>query len=89
MANIKIADLHSTDCETFFDAELSPEEAAVVNGGGWLGALAGGVVGGVSGFLIGGPGGAAAGAISGGIIGNAIEEGNTDGAPLNESYIPF
>jgi uncharacterized protein YcfJ len=89
MANIKISDLHSADCETFFDAELSPEEAAAVNGGGWWGALTGALTGGGTGFLFGGPWGAVAGALAGGIAGHAIEEGTTDGAPANEYYIPY
>ena len=43
--------------------ELTAEEAADINGGGWFGAVVGAVAGGVGGFFAGGPLGAVGGAL--------------------------
>ena len=55
--------------------ELTAEEAADINGGGWFGAVVGAVAGGVGGFFAGGPLGAVGGALWGAAVGHAIERG--------------
>ena len=68
--------------ENSHSIELSPEEAAAINGGGVLrtliGGVVGGIVGGIAGGLIGGPvdivGGVAAGVSAGSTLGDAVEE---------------
>lgn len=55
--------------------ELTLEETAEVNGGGWLGAAIGLVAGAAGGFVLGGPVGAIGGGFLGAFAGHAIEEG--------------
>jgi uncharacterized protein YcfJ len=77
MARITISDISQELQDNLLLSELSPEEIAAINGGGWLGRLVGAIVGGVIGFFAGGPGGIIAGAEAGARLGDYIEDGGT------------
>jgi hypothetical protein len=69
MSRIVIQDLSPIEL-----TDLSLEETAAINGGGFLGRLIGGIVGGVIGFFVAGPAGIFSGISAGGLLGDAIEE---------------
>ncbi|MCF4970628.1 hypothetical protein [Nostoc sp. CMAA1605] len=71
MAKITISDLNPSDYSL---TELSAEEMAAIQGGGFLGKLIGGIIGGVAGFFISGPAGIFAGVGAGSTLGDAVEE---------------
>ncbi|MBD1820995.1 hypothetical protein H6F51_00460 [Cyanobacteria bacterium FACHB-DQ100] len=76
MKNIKINDLTSTSSEGFIEYELSIEEMADIQGGGYLGAILGGIIGAVVGFFEGGPVGAVVLGGIGASLGDCIQDGD-------------
>ncbi|MCM0589042.1 MAG: hypothetical protein ACSI46_01950 [Gloeotrichia echinulata DVL01] len=75
MARITISDISQELQDNSLLSELSPEEIAAINGGGWFGKIFGGIVGAVIGFFGGGGlGGIIPGAKAGAKLGDYIEE---------------
>jgi hypothetical protein len=75
MAKITISELNPSELESNYSLiDLSAEELAAIQGGGFFGKLFGGILGGIAGFFIGGPGGIVRGIQIGITLGDSAEE---------------